>query len=195
MKRLMSVAVISWFAAGPLGAHVTPPVIFWFDGAAIARLLPGSGHHYSRDVALNEEQRTRIQERCGWRAMEPAYRFFLGRNARGELVGAVIFLSETTVHGPVRVGIALSANGSVLDAVIVQSTEEAANWSRALNDRGFARYSGMDAADHFTVAEGGDEKDMVLHYEQLVVRLIHRAAVLFKEAGVDEAAPGTGSGR
>jgi len=115
-----------------------------------------------------------IQKQTGWTPDEDFYRFYIGRDAQGRPVAATIFLTEYTVHGPVRVAVALGPDGKVKGATVVELTEETYAWMRPL----------LDAQAHFVTANLGKGLDsMAQFYGQVVTGLIKRAALLY-EVGV-----------
>ena len=100
--RLCGALVLAGLLAGPAAAHVTPPVVLVSDRDAVVGLLGGARRFFVREVRLSPEQRQAVAQRSGWTPEESFYRFYLGRDEGGRLVGAMLFLTEYTVHGPVR---------------------------------------------------------------------------------------------
>ena len=76
----------------------------------------------------------RIQDWCisrqlWWGHRIPAWyddagKFYVGRDEQGRMVAATVFLTEFTIHGPVRVAVALGPDGKVKGATVVELTEE-----------------------------------------------------------------------
>jgi Putative beta-barrel porin-2, OmpL-like. bbp2 len=99
------------------------------------------------------------------------------------MIAAVIFLTEFTVHGPVRVAVGLGSDGKVRDARVAELTEETYPWLKPLIDQDFTRdYAGKGSQGRFGLSErflraGLDS--MPQFYAQIVASLIHRAAILF----------------
>ena len=95
----------------------------------------------------------------------------------------MIFLTEFTIHGPVRVAVGLGPDGHVRGATVVELTEETYPWLKPLLDQDFTRdYAGKGSQDRFEVNErwvraGLDS--MPQFYAQVVASLIQRAAILF----------------
>jgi hypothetical protein len=139
--------------AGPALGHVTPPVVLVSDRDAVAGLLPGARRFFVREVRLNAQQRQTLQ-RAGWKADEDFYRFYLGRDDQGRLVGAMVFLSEYTIHGPIRVAVGLGPDGKVRGATVVEMSEETYPWLKPLIDRDFTRdYVGLDSRGTFSLRQ------------------------------------------
>jgi hypothetical protein len=111
------------------------------------------------------------------------YRFYLGRDTAGQLVAAVTFLTEMTLHGPVRVAVGIDPDGKVKDAKVVELTEETFPWIQPLLDQRFTQdYIGRDSKASFTL----DERFARVHlesmphfYGQIVASLIQRAVILY----------------
>jgi hypothetical protein len=168
-------------------AHITPPVVLVSDREAIVSLLAGSRKFFVRELRLSPSDRQTVQQRSGFTAEEDFYRFYLGRDADGRLVAASIFVSEFTIHGPVRVAVGLTPDGKIKDATVVEVTEETYPWVKPLIDQGLAReYVGRDGRGTFAVPESvvrARLETMSQFYAQIIAGLIQRAAILY-EVGV-----------
>jgi hypothetical protein len=169
--------------AGAALAHITPPVVLISDRDAVLGMTGGAKKFFVREVRLSREEREAIQRQWGWRPEEDLYRFYIGRDEAGQLTAAVIFLTEFTIHGPVRVAIGLGADGKVKDARVVELTEETYPWLKPLIAQDFTRdYTGRGSQGSFGLSErfaraGLDS--MPQFYAQVVASLIQRAAILF----------------
>src|SRR5207248_6281182 len=133
-----STVLLLALAAPPVLAHITPPVTLVSDRAAVAALLPGAKRYFVREVRLTGAERAAIQQQTGWAPDEDFYRFYLGRDEMGREVGAVAFLSDYTIHGPVRVAVGLTPDGRIRGAKVVEVTEETYPWVKSLLDQGFS---------------------------------------------------------
>jgi Na+-translocating ferredoxin:NAD+ oxidoreductase RnfG subunit len=182
--------VVVLFAAALAVAHITPPVVLVSDREAVASLLAGSRRFFVREVRLSPEQRQRIQKQSGWTPEEDFYRFYIGRDDQGRMVAATIFLTEFTLHGPVRVAVALSPDGKVRGAAVVELTEETYPWVKPLIDQNFTGgFVGQGGAGTTAATDGRRAGDAMSHfYGEVIATLIKRAAVLF-----DVAVAGQGS--
>jgi hypothetical protein len=164
-------------------AHITPPVVLVSDRDAVLGMTGGAKKFFVREVRLSREEREAIQRQWEWRPEEDLYRFYIGRDDAGQLTAAVIFLTEFTIHGPVRVAIGLGSDGKVRDAKVVELTEETYPWLKPLIDQDFTRdYAGRGSQGSFGLSErftraGLDS--MPQFYAQIVASLIQRAAILF----------------
>ena len=180
---LAATALVILAAAAPAPAHITPPVVLASDRDAVAGLLSGARRFFVREVRLTPAERQMIRQQTGWSADEDFYRFYIGRDEQGRVVAATVFLTEFTIHGPVRVAVALGPDGKVKGATVVELTEETYPWVKPLLDREFTReYVGRDARGTFTVSVGGGDS-MAQFYGQIIASLIQRAAMLY-EVGV-----------
>ena len=178
--------IVSWallLSVGSALAHITPPVILASDRDAIVAMTSGATKFFVREVRLTAEERQDIDQRWGWQPEDPLHRFYLGRDAGGQLVAAVIFLTEYTLHGPVRVAVGLGPDGKVRDARVVELTEETFPWLKPLIDQNLTQdYVGRDSQASFTLAERfarAHLESMPHFYGQIVVSLIQRAVILF----------------
>jgi hypothetical protein len=144
----------------------------------------GATKFFVREVRLTAEERGTIRQQWGWPAEDELYRFYLGRDAAGQLVAAVIFLTEFTIHGPVRVAVGLNPDGTVKDAKVVELTEETLPWLQVLLNQNLLQdYVGRDSRGNFAL--GGrfttaPLDSMPYFYGQIVTSLMQRAAILFE---------------
>jgi len=186
MRRTLARALLALglaaLAGGPVLAHVTPPVILVSDREAVAGLLAGARRFFVREVKLTSEQKRMIQQRSGFTPDEDFYRFYLGRDEQGRLVGAMLFVTEYTLHGPVRVAVGLGHDGKVRGATVVELTEETYPWLKPLIDQHFTRdYVGLDSRGPYPIKRARLD-NMPQFYAQIVAGLIQRAALLYEVA-------------
>ncbi len=167
-------------------AHITPPVVLVSDREAVVGLLSGASRFFVREVRLSAGEQGLIQRQSGWRPEEDFYRFYVGRDDAGRLVAAMVFLTEYTIHGPVRVAVGIAPDGKVRGATVVELTEETFPWLKPFLDRQFTRdYIGRGTRGSFALSErlGHAHADSMPHfYAQIVASLIQRAAVLYDVA-------------
>ncbi len=177
--RLAS-AILSGLASVPARAHITPPVVLASDREAVVRLLPSATRYFVREVRPSPAEQDAIRQRIGWNADDDYYRFYVGRTAEGAPVAAAVFLSEFTLHGPVRVAVAVGPDGKVTGASVVEVTEESYTWVKPVLDSGFLqRFVGRDARS--ALAQTGDVGgSMPRFYAGVIARLIARAATLYE---------------
>lgn len=165
-------------------AHISPPVALMSDREAVARMLAGAKRFFVKEVSLAPEERDRIKQEWGWKPDKKSYRFYLGRDRQGLIVGSVIFLTESTIHGPVRVAVAIGSDGRIKDAKVVELTDEAYYWVKPLVDQNFTQeYVGRNSRSSFTPSGRFAEanlQNMPYFYAQIVASLIQRGAILFE---------------
>jgi hypothetical protein len=183
LYRLAATALVIFALAAPARAHITPPLVLASDRDAVVGLLAGARRFFVREVRLTPAERQAIRQQTGWSPEEDFYRFYIGRDEQGRGVAATVFLNEFTIHGSVRVAVALGPEGKVKGATVVELTEETYSWVKPLLDRQFTReYIGRDARGTFAVSAGGADS-MSQFYGQIIASLIQRAAMLY-EVGV-----------
>jgi hypothetical protein len=183
--------IITWLSpllalvigAGLALAHITPPVVLISDRDAVLGMTAGAKKFFVREVKLTPQERQTIQQQWGWQAEDEFYRFYLGRDDEGRMVAAVIFLTEFTIHGPVRVAVGLEPDGKIRGAQVVELTEETYPWLKPLVDQGLTQdYVGRDSQSSFGLSQRilqMSQESMPQFYAQIVASLIQRAAVLF----------------
>jgi hypothetical protein len=169
------------FTARPASAHMTPPIVLATDRDAVGRLLSGASRYFVREVRLSPAQRDAVRQKTGWVPDADYYRFYVGRGGDGAMVASVLFLSEFTIHGPVRVAVALGPDGRIKGASVVEVTEETYTWVKPLVDSGFLRrFSGRDARMVLGTATSDVGGSMPRFYADVIARLIARAAALYE---------------
>ncbi|MGH8222141.1 MAG: hypothetical protein ACREQZ_04125 [Woeseiaceae bacterium] len=144
-------------------------------------MTTGAKKYFVREVRLSLEEQRAIESQRRWRPDEPFYRFFIGRDENGQLVSAVTFLTEFTIHGPVRLAVALGPDGKVKDARIVEATEEISTWVRPLMGEFVKQFVGLDSRASFALpaSHSMSQENMVQFYGEVAARLIQRGAILF----------------
>jgi hypothetical protein len=164
-------------------AHITPPVVLASDRDVLLELLQGARRFFVREVRLSPQERQAIKTQAGWAPDEDFYRFYVGRDAEGQLVAATVFLTDFTIHGPVRVAVAVGPDGKIRGARVVELTEETYPWLKPLLDRDFTRrYVGHGSRERFTLAADTGVNPMTEFYGQIVASLIQRGAILYEVA-------------
>jgi hypothetical protein len=102
------------------------------------------------------------------------------------LVAATIFVTEFTLHGPIRVAVALGPNGKVKGAAVTELTEETYSWVEPLVDKNFTEdYIGQDSHGEFVLNERLSRigmNSMTQFYARVVAGLIQRGAILYEVA-------------
>lgn len=178
----LTVLLVAGGVAPPARAHITPPVILLSDRDAVVGMLQGASRFFARDVRLAPEDRTLLQHHWDWQPDRDTYRFYLGRDQAGQLVGAVIFLTEMTIHGPVRVAVGITPDGKVKDAAVLELTEETYAWMEPFLARNFTQdYIGKDSRASFALSERfGSGSDMPHFYARIVASLVRRGVVLYE---------------
>jgi hypothetical protein len=173
-----------WLSVGSVLAHITPPVVLLSEQDAVRSMTGGATKFFVREVRLTAEERGTIRQQWSWQAEDELYRFYLGRDAAGQLVAAVIFLTEFTIHGPVRVAVGLNPDGTVKDAKVVELTEETLPWLQVLLNQNLLQdYVGRDSRGNFALGErfaAAHIDSMPQFYGQVVTSLMQRAAILFE---------------
>jgi Na+-translocating ferredoxin:NAD+ oxidoreductase RnfG subunit len=184
--RVIVAALLLGVVTGVASAHITPPVVLASDRDALVSLLSGARKFFVREVRLSAEQKQAIQRQSGWAPDEDFYRFYLGRDAEGRLVAATTFLTEYTVHGPIRVAVSLDPSGKVKGVMVMEVTEETYGWVKPLIDAKLVgAYVGQDASGTFVMGGDADRRlqPMEQFYGQIIGSLVKRAALLY-EVGI-----------
>jgi hypothetical protein len=182
-----SVAVIgllAGLAAGVASAHMTPPVVLHSEKEVVAAATRGAAKLSVREVRLTDAEREEVARDSGWRPPRGVQRFYVGRDGSGKLLSAVTFLSEFTIHGPVRVGVAIGPDGKVRDVQVVELTEETNAAFKPLLDRGFAKeLVGASTRPALPASAANLEPQSISRfYAQVVTDMVGRAVALYDVA-------------
>ena len=119
-----------------------------------------------------------IRRATGWDPSEEDTKVYVGRDARGELVGTVIFLWMSSQHGPVGIGVAFRADGAVRRVAVTDVGSEPVAWVRPLIDgAGLAPLEGLaaDAAPDPSVIAPGVKGSMSRYYAGIIAKGVARA--------------------
>src|SRR5438445_11028873 len=100
LGSLVGIAAGAVMLAGVASAHITPPVVLMSDRDAVVTLLAGAQRFFVREVRLSSADRAVIKRQTGWTPDEDFYRFYLGRDAQGQLVAGTTFVTEFTLQRP-----------------------------------------------------------------------------------------------
>lgn len=168
---------------GVARAHVTPPVTLVPEREAVSHLV-AARKLSAREVRLTSAERSTIERRSGWKPAAGSHRVYVGLDGDGGLAGAVVVLSDYSMHGPVRVAVGLDPEGRVTGATVVEVGEEAYGWIRPLVDADFVRdYLGRDARGPFAPTdrlERAAPGTMPRFYARVLTSLLGRAALLYE---------------
>jgi hypothetical protein len=183
LVRTATLLAVLLLTAAVAAAHITPPVVLMSERDALAGVLSGARRFFVREVRLSAAERALVQQRARWTPDEDFHRFFLGRDAEGRLVAAAVFLSEFTIHGPIRVAVAVGPDRAVRGVRVVEVTEETYVWVKPLIDAGFARQFVGHPATHAVSAQAAADP-MSQFYAQVIAELVRRAAALLDVAAI-----------
>jgi hypothetical protein len=187
-RRVVLGAAALLLTAGVAYGHITPPVVLLSDRAALALALAGARRFFVREVRLSSAEKEAVAQRTRWTPDEDFYRFYLGRDADGRLVAAAVFVSDYTIHGPVRVAVAIGADRAVRAVRVVEVTEETYGWVKPLIDGDFpTQFVGRPATQPGTLPAVPDP--MSEFYAKVIAGLVARGAALLEVAGVGDRSP------
>jgi Na+-translocating ferredoxin:NAD+ oxidoreductase RnfG subunit len=183
MRRFVAVLIVALALASPALAHLTPPVVLVSDRDAVLSLLAGARRFFVREVRLGDQEKAAIKQASGWTPDEDFSRFYVGRDDQGRLIGALVFVADATIHGGVRVAVALGHDGKVRGASVVELTEETYPWVKPLIDEQFTRdWIGHDSQSRFVLADRLARvraNSMTQFYGEILANLVRRGALLY----------------
>jgi len=172
-------------------AHVNPPLVLLSDRDAMVAVLPGARDFPEVEIKLSGDQKKALRQQWGFKAEDRSYKVYEGRDARAGLVGAAVFLTQATIHGPVRVAVGVGRDGRITGAAVVEVSEETYVWVKPLIDQGFTKaYVGLGANGEFAVpaaAASGRQRLMRQFYAKVIASMVQWGAALHQTAGLSRA--------
>ena len=182
IEAVLAVAAVLAAASTPALAHVSPPVVLATEAETLKTMTGKDEGAIVRTFKLDPSQRAALREGCGCKASEVSYRAYVA-GPEGGKAAAVVFVSEPTQHGPVRVAVALDKEGRVTAARVLEVTEESLLWVKPLIDQDLpGDYVGRRRGDDFGISERFEKmhlESMRRFYARVVSGLIGRAAALY----------------
>jgi hypothetical protein len=138
---LLAMAGIAATSAPP---HITPTVVITKQADAIKAGIPGATQFFVRTVTIGQDDFRSLSE-GGFTPDEQEVKFYYGTGANGQVVGVMLFPQiNTTMHGPMEIGLALAPDGTVRSVVLTKATVETKPWAQAAASSGLlARFVGM----------------------------------------------------
>jgi hypothetical protein len=148
MPRKRIAFALLTLAATAASAHVTPNVQLMKRSDFTKAALPAAAQFFAKTVALTPADQDSIRKQTeGWTPNEEDTRVYVGRDAKGALVGTAIFLWMPSQHGPVGLAVAFDAAGKVLRAEVTDAGSEPLDWIRPLLSSGLQTFAGLGAGD------------------------------------------------
>ena len=182
IEAVLAVAAVLAAVSTPALAHVSPPVVLATEAETLKTMTGKDEGAIVRKFKLDPSQRAALREGCGCKASETSYRAYVA-GPEGGKAAAVVFVSEPTQHGPVRVAVALDKEGRVTAARVLEVTEESLLWVKPLIDQDLpGDYVGRRRGDDFGISERFEKmhlESMRRFYARVVSGLIGRAAALY----------------
>jgi hypothetical protein len=151
LKKLCLPAILTSAAAAIaiLGAatHITPTVVLQKQADVIRASLPADRYSL-KTVEVGKEDVKRIEDVGGFKLKEPKVKFYVGRDAGGQVLGVVLFPQVNTPHGPLEVGLTLAPDGELTKVAVTKATVETKPWIQKAIETGFlSEFEGAPAAD------------------------------------------------
>ena len=187
----LAAATLFFLSSSYAPAHVAPPLVLLSEEAAISAMTAGASKVSAREVRMTAEQRDQVTRRSGWKPGAKPHRLWLAEDEAGKVVTAVVFVEEFTIHGPLRVAVALDPEGKIRDARVTELTEETYPWLKPLVDRRFLRaLAGLDSQATFTVDDDVRKlprESMPRFFAEAATDLVRRAAILYEVTMIESA--------
>lgn len=169
---------------GAVPRHITPTVVLQKQAEVIRASMPGARQFFVRTVSVGRSDFDRIRAEGGFEPEEEEFKFYLGEDANGDVVGVTFFAQVNNQHGPVEVGLAMTPEGGLREAVVTKATVETKPWVLAALRSGLMRgFGGMRPGDDPRAAVAAltsSELGEMPHYMAgVVAQAVHRGLVLY----------------
>ncbi len=162
-------------------AHISPGVTLVDRGEFLRQSLPGATRFFEKPVVISGPAGAALRRDTGWAPSEEDTKVYVGRDARGERVGMVIFLWLSSQHGPVGLGVAFARDGAVRRVAVTDVGSEPLAWVRPLVSAGglsaFEALAPGAAPDASHVAPGVSGT-MSRYYARVIAGGVARAQAL-----------------
>ncbi len=151
MRRLAAAlaavaATLTLSAATP--PHITPTVVLQKQADMIRATVPDATQFFLKTVDVGRSDFDRIRTEGGFEPEDQSFKFYYGKDGSGNVAGVVLFPQVNTQHGPIEVGLSLTPDGAIRDAVVTKATVETKPWVLAAVKAGLMkRFAGMRPGD------------------------------------------------
>jgi hypothetical protein len=171
--------------AAAVRGHVNPPVVLLSDRDAMVAVLPDATAFEPTRLELTPQQKQALKKEWRFDVDDSAFRVHQGRDAEGRAAGCAVFLTQATIHSPVRLAVGLGENGRITGVAVVELSEESYAWVKPLIDQGLTKaYVGLDAFGAFEAPDGASGRlpSMQRYYAKVLGRMAQSAAALYRTA-------------
>lgn len=181
--RILGIAAAPAILLG--AAHITPTVVLEKQADVIRNSLPDAQSFFVTTVKIGRQDADRIKALANFKPEEPEFKFFYGENASGAVKGVVCFPQVNTQHGPFELGLTITPDGTIKQAVVTKATVETKPWVRKVIDAGLmSRFGGMRLTDDPKTALQDVSKDelgsMPYYAAELLTTAVARGVVLYR---------------
>lgn len=172
-------------AAAPMRPHITPTVVLRKQADVIRSALPEATQFFVKTVTIGQSDFNSLSE-AGFAPDEEEMRFYYGTRGDGSVVGVVLFPQiNTSQHGPVEIGLALTPQGTISSVVLTKATIETKPWAQAAERSDLmARFVGMRSDGNPDSALQSVSRDsigeMPYYVAGLIVRTVSRGLALYR---------------
>lgn len=167
--------------------HVTPTVQLERRGDFIRDSLAGATHFFEHKLDESAMAALAKSESRKWRPSAREIKVYVGRDADGHEVGAVVFLRVPSEHGPVGLGVAFDAGGTILRAAVMEVGSEPLAWVQPLIDSGgLNTLKGLRAGQAVQAEKlaAGVKGSMSHYYAGILAQGVARAGAVLEAAGL-----------
>lgn len=181
--RVLTVAAVPALLAA--AAHITPTVVLKKQADVIRATLPDARSFFVTTVEIGRQDANRLKDLTGFKPEDPKFKFFYGKTSAGAVDGVVFFPQVNTQHGPFEVGLTVTPDGAIKQAVATKATVETKPWVQKAVAAGLMkRFAGLRLDDDPAVALRGVSKDelgaMPYYSAEMLTTAVKRGMALYR---------------
>lgn len=169
-------------SAQPYQSHIK----FFTLKETVAKLLPDSPVLTRRDIVLTGKQLRRLRKFKNWDSKTTAFVFYHAKNKDKKILRTLILFPEDARQGSMVMAVALSNQGRVVDAVLMEAQNKAVNWILPLLRAGYLQtFAGKKSDLKLKLSKkfkGREFSKLTQTYALLMANTIKKSAQLFQVA-------------
>lgn len=172
-------------AAAPARPHITPTVVMRKQADVIRAALPEATQFFVKSVTIGQNDFEELSE-AGFEPDTEEMNFYYGTGRDGDVVGVVLFPQiNTSLHGPVEIGLTIDPDGTVSEVVVTKATVETKPWVQAVERTGFVdRFAGLrldgDPLDALASVSKDSMGEMPYYFARLIARDVANGLALYR---------------
>ncbi len=164
--------------------HITPTVVLQKQADMIRATVPDATQFFLKTVDVGRADFEKIRAEGDFEPEDDAFKFYYGKDASGNVTGVVLFPQVNNQHGPLEVGLSMTPDGAIREAVVTKATVETKPWVLAATKTGLMkRFEGMRPGDDpmsaLDAASASELGEMPTYMAKVTAKAVARGLVLY----------------